>query len=132
MIDPWNMPNPVMRISTERERLAEAEQALANPGLPTSERAMWETLKAHSEAQIERWEQIIKTIRGAPCPDAPQPPAIAPAPASAAPRRVRKPKAQPAPTAWRCAECGASGQRSLKNAAYCTACAKYQPIGTTA
>lgn len=62
MTDPWNMPNPVMRVCTERERLAEAETALANPGLPASERAMWETLKAHSEAQIDRWERVIEAI----------------------------------------------------------------------
>lgn len=65
MSDPWTMPNPVMRIATERERLAEAEAALSNPGLPASERTMWETLKIHSEAQIARWERVIKELQHA-------------------------------------------------------------------
>lgn len=56
------MPNPVMRIATERERLAEAEIALANPGLPANERVIWETLKIYSEGQIARWERIIEAL----------------------------------------------------------------------
>lgn len=61
--DPWTLPNPVMRVASERERLAEATTALTNPGLPANERAMWETIKIHSEAQIARWEGIIEQLR---------------------------------------------------------------------
>lgn len=52
------------------------------------------------------------------------------APPALPPRRTpKRPKARRAPTGWRCADCGTSGRRSLKNAAYCAACARSQPIG---
>lgn len=50
------------------------------------------------------------------------------APPALPPRRTRKVK----PTAWRCTTCGKTGRRSLKNAAYCVACARSQPIGAMA
>jgi hypothetical protein len=152
MNNPWDMPNPVMRIASERDRLEAAEQALTNPGLPPNERAVQETLKIFCEGQIARWERIITALTGTTAPE-PQPhvelPALpkpsqvsAPQPAppaqptkkraqqTPAPKAMRS-KAPPAPPAWRCADCGRHKNQSLKNADYCTDCARYQPIGAT-